>query len=145
MLLINMKKLLMIIVPPFVGFFIFFTAIRYSSIYFTLRMDEMGGGEIRSFMAYYRYMLPLLFVIGLLTQVLVIVPVWNNMRINPAGNRVNALIDLVFICLVFALGISYIIWDPATPFSGFIKLAGFMCGVQLVYWIINITTLYIID
>src|SRR4051812_2278121 len=140
-----MKKLLKVVLPPLIGFFIFFTAIRYSSLYFTLRMDEMGGGEVRSFMAYYRYMLPLLFVVALLTQLLVIVPLWNKMLINPAGNRLNALIDLVFICLVFALGVSYVIWDPATPFSNFIKLAGFMCAVQLVYWIINITTLYIIE
>jgi len=128
-----------------IGFFIFFTAIRYSSLYFTLRMDEMGGGEIRSFMAYYRYMLPLLFVIALLTQVLVIVPVWNNTWVNHVTSKVNAFVDLVFICLVFALGVSYVIWDPTTPFLNFIKLAGFMCAVQVVYWIINITTLYIIE
>jgi hypothetical protein len=140
-----MKKLLKVILPPLIGFFIFFTAIRYSSIYHTLRMDEMGGGEVRSFMAYYRYMLPLLFAIALLTQLLVIVPLWNKMLINPAGNRINALIDLIFICLVFALGVGYVIWDTTTPFSNFLKLAGFMCAVQLVYWIINITTLYIIE
>ncbi|MEO8886103.1 MAG: hypothetical protein ABI367_08580 [Mucilaginibacter sp.] len=140
-----MKKLLKSILPPLIGFFIYFTVIRYSGYYFTLKINEMGGGDIRSFMAYYRYMLPLLFVVAILTQLLVIVPVWDNAWVNHITSKINAFIDLVFICLVFALGISYIIWDTSSGFPHFIKLAEFMIGIQLVYWVINITTLYIIE
>ena len=105
----------------------------------------MGGGELHSLMLYYRYTLPLLLTIGVLTQLLVIVPIWDNAWVSTTGNKVNALIDLLFVCLVFALGISYVIWDTSTGIPRFFKLVEFMGSIQLVYWIINILILYTIE
>lgn len=139
-----MKKLLKVILPPFIGFFLYFIAIRYSSLYFTLQIDKMGVGDLKSFMAFYRYTLPLLFVVAVLTQLLVVVPVWNSMDKKTVADKINIIVDLCFICLVFALGISYSIWDPQHGIGNLVKLMGFMSAVQIVYWFINLLILYLL-
>lgn len=113
-------------------------------MYFTLQMDKLGVGDLKSFMAFYRYTLPLLFVVAVLTQLLVVMPVWNSMHNKTIADKINVIVDLCFICLVFAFGISYAIWDPVTGTNGLIKLAGFMTAVQLVYWFIDLLILYLL-
>lgn len=140
-----MKKLLKVILPPFIGFLLFFLAVRYSSIYFTLKIDQIGEGNLRSFMAYYRYVLPLLFAIAFLTQLLVIMPLWNKVLKKPLANRINATIDLFCVCVLFAFGISYAIWDKQDGLQHFVKLFEFMTGVQLAYWLIDLLILFLIE
>ncbi len=140
-----MKHLLRVILPPFIAFFLLFVAVRYSSLYFTLRIDKMGVGDLKSFMAFYRYTLPLLFIVGVLTQLLIIMPVWNSMEKKTLADKINIIVDLCFICLVFALGISYTIWDPARGIYNLVKLVGFMTAVQMVYWLINLLILYLFE
>lgn len=140
-----MKKLLKIFLPPFIGFFIFFVAVRYSSVYFDLKVDKMGLGDLKSFMAFYRYTLPLLFAVGALTQLLVVMPAWRMLRRKTAADKVNFIVDLCFICLAFAFGVSYAIWDPAAGVNKLVKLTGFMSAVQIVYWFINLMIMYLID
>jgi formate/nitrite transporter FocA (FNT family) len=139
-----MKKLLKVMLPPFIGFFLYFIAIRYSSLYFTLQIDKMGVGDLKSFMAFYRYTLPLLFVVAVLTQLLVVVPVWNSLDKKTVADKINIIVDLCFICLVFALGISYSIWDPQHGIGNLVKLVGFMSAVQIIYWFINLLILYLL-
>lgn len=98
----------------------------------------MGEGNLTSFMAFYRYMLPLLFTIAVLTQLLIIIPVFNSIKGKQKADKINAIIDLSFICFLFALGISYTISDLNSNFIHFIKLLIFMTSVQLVYWMINL-------
>ncbi|MDP9077527.1 MAG: hypothetical protein M3O71_08915 [Bacteroidota bacterium] len=140
-----MKHLLRVVLPPFIGIFIYFVAIRYSSLYFTLQIDKMGVGNLTSFMAFYRYTLPLLFLVAVLTQYVVIAPVWNGMEKKTIADKINVIIDLCFICLVFALGISYAIWEPQRGISNLVKLVGFMTAVQLGYWFINLLVLYLFE
>ena len=140
-----MRKLLKVVLPPFAGFFILFAAIRYSGYYFTLKPDEMGGGDLISFMSYYRYTLPLLFLDALLTQLLIAVPVWDRVIIKTAAHKVNALIDLIFVCVSFAFIISYIIWNKPDGVHRLMELAGFMTAVQLVYWLINLLVLTLLN
>ena len=105
----------------------------------------MGLGNLKSFMAFYRYTLPLLFFVAVLTQLLVIVPVWRSLVKKTAADRINLIIDLCFICFLFALGISYAIWDPQRGIHNLVKLVGFMSAVQVVYWLINLLILYLLE
>jgi hypothetical protein len=136
-----MTKLLKMLLPPFTGFAIFFLAVRYSTLYFTLKIDEMGEGNLTSFMAFYRYLLPLFFAVAALTQLLIINPVFDSLKGKPKANKVNAAIDLSFICFLFAFGISYAISDLHNNFIHFIKLLIFLTSVQLIYWAINLIIL----
>jgi hypothetical protein len=137
-----MRKLLKVLLPPFIGFGAYFLAIRYSSVYFTLRIDELGEGTIESFMAYFRYFLPLLFTVAVLTQFLIVVPVWDRVFLKSKAGKIISSLILCFICLLFAAGISYCIWDRQSSVYHVIKVCAFMTAVQLVYWTVNLFVLY---
>ncbi len=140
-----MRKFLKVFMPPLIGFTAFFLAVRYSSEYYTLRFDEMGEGTLRSFMAYYRYFWPLLFIVGLITQVLIIVPVWYRVKARSAGPKMLAFFILCIICLLFAVGISYIIWEKPSGWHHLIKLCIFMTAIQVIYWMMNILTMALLN
>lgn len=141
-----MRKFLMVILPPFIGIAGYFVAVRYSGVYFNLRTDEMGEGTIKSFMAYYRFFLPLLFVVAVLTQAVIVLPIWNKARhYQKFSSKLVDIISLVYICLLFSGGISYLITDPANDFHHFVHVGLFMTFVQLGYWMIDLLLLYLLS
>ncbi len=140
-----MKKLLKTLLPPFVGFAVYFTVIRYSSFYFSLRIDEMGEGNLLAFMAYYRYLLPLLFTVSVLTQLLMVIPVWDSVKGKSNAGKIWASVSLVIVCLLFAAGMSYAIWDKSDGVHHLFMLFSFMVAVQLVYWAINLFILRLLN
>ena len=105
----------------------------------------MGGGNLVSFMAFYRYLAPLLFTVAVLTQLLIIVPIWNWLLETPIAIKINAFIDLGFACVLFALAMSYPISYPQHNPDHFIKLTAFMSFVQLFYWGINLFILHLLE
>ncbi len=140
-----MRKLLKVLLPPFVGFAVYFIAIRYSSVYFTLRIDEMGEGTITAFMAYYRYFLPLLFTVAVLTQFLIVVPVWDRVFLKSNAGKIISLFVLCSICLLLAACISYCIWETQSGIWHLVKVIIFMTAVQLIYWFVNLFVLYLLN
>jgi hypothetical protein len=140
-----MKKLLKVLLPPFIGFFLYFIAIRYSSHYFDLTIGQIGTGTLMGFMAYYRYALPLLFVVAVLTQLLIVIPIWNSVLLKSAAGRFWAIFSFVFVCFMMAAALSYPIWDKATGIHHLLMVFLFMSAVQLFYWTINLITLIIIE
>jgi len=80
-----------------------------------------------------------------LTQLLVINPVWRMLRRKTAADRVNLIVDLFFICLTFSLGIAYAIWDRETGTGKLIGLTEFLLAVQAVYWMVNLLIMYLVD
>jgi hypothetical protein len=139
-----MRSLLKVILPPLVGFAAYFIAIRYSSVYFTLRIDEMGEGTITAFMAYYRYFLPLLFTVAMLTQFLIVVPIWDRVFLRSITGKLISLLILCLICVLFAAGISYAIWDKQSGVEHVERVCVFMTIVQLVYWTVDLCILHLL-
>ncbi|HWD89467.1 MAG TPA: hypothetical protein VG367_15150 [Mucilaginibacter sp.] len=139
-----MRKLLKVVIPPFVGFSLYFIAVRYSPYYFTLKPDEMGNGNLQSFMSYYRYCVPLLGVVGILTQLIIAVPVWDSISKKSVSAKWIAFFVLCVICFLLAAPIAYAMWDMRYR-EHLVKLWVFMTAVQIAYWMINIVLLYIID
>jgi glucan phosphoethanolaminetransferase (alkaline phosphatase superfamily) len=139
-----MRKLLKVVLPPLVGFAAYFVAVRYSSVYFTLRIDEMGEGTITAFMAYFRYFMPLLLAVAILTQLLIVVPIWDRVFLRSRTGKFVSLLILYLICMLFAAGISYIIWDKPSGVNHLFKEITFMTSVQLVYWAVNLVILYLL-
>ena len=140
-----MKKLLKVILPPFVGFSLYFIGIRYSPDYFDLNIGEIGTGTLTGFMAFYKLALPLLFVIALLTQLLIVIPIWNKVIIKTTSGMIWSFSLIILVCLLLAASISYLIWDKTTGTGTLIKTFMFMIIVQMVYWVINFITLTIIE
>jgi hypothetical protein len=140
-----MKALTKILLPPFVAFAVFFVAaVFYSSNFTPVRMVT-GEATIISFVKFYRVALPLLFADVILIQLLMILPVWDGIHIGSWVLKTIAAVDLLFICLLIALGISYAIWDPPTGAARFDKIFVFITSVQVVYWAINLFILYLLE
>jgi hypothetical protein len=140
-----MKKLVKVILPPFIGFAIYFVAIRYNALYFTLRTDQMGQGNLASYMAFFKYLMPLLFVVAVLTQLLIINPVAYYVSHKNRTVKIWAILVLILVCMLFAAGISYAIWDENGTLWHLTKTFGFMTVIQLIYWLINLFTLGLWD
>jgi hypothetical protein len=138
-------KFLKVILPPLIGFALYFLMVRYSGVYFNLQIGDIGEGTVEGFMAYYRYSLPLLLVVGMLTQLLIVLPLWERARRYQSSiAKVADMIGLLFICVLFAAGISYMISDPMHNFHLFVNTALFMTAVQVGYWIVNFLILFLL-
>ena len=105
----------------------------------------MGEGNLLAFMAYYRYLLPLLFTVSVLTQLLIIIPIWRNVINKSATGKIWVAVCLVVVCLLFAAGMSYAIWDKHDGVHHLLMLFSFMTAVQLVYWVINLFILRLLS
>ena len=142
-----MKNLLKVILPPLIGFLILFCAGQLGYDYFTTAGNQVGSATISSLIDFfgYVYILPMLFIVALLTQLLIVVPTWNGSMHKPGVVLLNAIVDLVFVCLIFALGISYAILDRPDGAAYLVKLVAFNTVTQLVYWLINLFVLLLLE
>jgi hypothetical protein len=140
-----MKKLLSVLLPPFVGFAAYFVAVRYSPFYFSLRIDEMGKGNLMAFMSFYRYTLPLLFTVAVLTQLLIVIPIWRGLKEKSTSGKIWEAVSLMFVCALFAAGISYAIWDKESGTHHLMALFCFLTAVQLAYWLVNLCILKLLS
>ncbi|WP_259070622.1 hypothetical protein HDF24_17260 [Mucilaginibacter sp. X4EP1] len=140
-----MKKLLKILLPPFAGFSLYFLGVRYNPEYFDLNIGDIGSGGLAGFMAYYKFTLPLLFTVAVLTQLLIVIPIWNGVLNRSATRKWVAFISLILTCVLFAGGISYLIWDEPTGRHHLVVVFLFMLAVQLVYWFIDLFVLFLLE
>ena len=140
-----MKKLLKIFLPPFIGFLVFSVIINGGTLYTRLSAKDLGLDTLQSFTAFYRYTMPLLFVVAVLTQILIVIPVWRHVAEKTWADRINMIVDLCFVCGIFALGIGYAIWDTQSGTHILIKLVAMLLGIQLAYWFINLLVLFVLD
>jgi hypothetical protein len=140
-----MKKLLKVLLPPLTGFVIYFLMVRFNASYFSLRIDEMGEGTLRAFMVFYKYACPLLFIIALLTQLLIINPIWNHVAHKALTGKLLASAILILVCILFAAGITYAISDTTDSVHHRLMLFGFMMLVQLAYWVVDLGILLLLN
>jgi len=139
-----MKKLLKILIPPFIALSVYFIAVRYSPFYFELKPNKMGDGNLESFMSYYRYVLPLIFLTAILTQVLIFIPIWDKVIERSFRAKLIAFLSVCLVCLVLSAAVAYAMWDNYSR-KHLINLCIFMTGVQVIYWLMNIFVMYLID
>jgi hypothetical protein len=140
-----MKKLLKILLPPLAGFIIFAALIKFGPLARHIGgLPDIGNETLYGLMDYFKIFSPLLFLTALLTQLLIIMPLWR--KILSGAHRMMHI--LIFVCVtttILSAGISYLIWDSATGKGHLISIFLFMSAVQAFYWLINFGVLYLID
>jgi len=138
-------RFLKIILPPLVAFAIFAILISYNPLDFSISgLGDIGDGSRSGLIAYFKIFAPLQFIIAILTQHLIILPLWDRiLRRHQIAFTVFTCISIV--CLLAASTIGYIIWDRAAGTERLIKIVIFMTGVQIIYWAINFLTLVAMD
>jgi len=124
--------------PPFVAFAVFAVMVVLQSFVHPMHLGDMGQGNMHAFKACFYYCWPLYFIVALLTQGLIIVPVWEGSDgKRSALGKFNVFIFTCLVCLIFALGIAYIIWDRSTSHWHLVALAWDMYCIQIAYWAMN--------
>ena len=139
-----MKAFLKVFLPPLIAFAIFAAETKVDSLYHEMRFELISEGTFHSLMAYFYYFGPLLFIVALLTQYVIVLPVWRRVK-HKKGARVTMLILLAFICLAFSVAVSYLMWGSVEYLHNWFDSCLIMMGVQTGYWLIDLLTLYLLD
>jgi hypothetical protein len=140
-----MKKLLKIILPPLTAFFIFWIFIRFRPLAKHIGgLPDIGNETLYGLMDYFKLFTPLLFLTALLTQLLIIIPLWRKI-LSKAHHLMHIMSFVCSVTTVLSAIISYVIWDNATGVGHLFVIFLFMAAVQAVYWLINFSVLYWMD
>ena len=126
-----------VFLPPFAGFVVFALIVLLQSIVFPIHLGDMGKGNLHAFMACFYYCWPLYFITALLTQYLIVLPIWVAAHSWSMVGKDAAVTATALLCALFAGGISYIIWDKQTGWLHLANMATLMLLIQLTYWVIN--------
>jgi hypothetical protein len=138
-------RFLKVIVPPLVAFFVFAVVIKYNPLHHSFEgLSDIGDGSAAGLIAYYKIFAPFQFVIAVLTQYLIILPLWDKILVRHKA-AIGIFIGITIVCLIAAGGIAYMIWDRAVGTEHLIHIGLFMTGVQLFYWLVNFLVLLLLD
>ena len=130
--------------PPFIAFAVFAIIVIFKSLILAFNIGGMGEGNIRAFMACFYYFGLLYFMVALLTQYLIIVPVWNAVVSKSITAKFITAIIIGLVCAIFSVAIAYIIWDPADGRGKLTGLFTLMTIIQLAYWALNFLVMALI-
>ena len=134
-----MRSLLKAFLPTFILFSIFARITAVDDLHRNLH-DGLTQITLPGLMLYFSYLAPLLYAILFLTQLLIIMPMWNR-----ADNKIKVAIPVSIASLLHSLGISYIIWDSASGISGLFSSIIILFLLQMVYWVLNLFMLFLMD
>ena len=138
-------KLLKVLLPVLIDFGVFWVVVYINMPNHPMRIGEIGNGNLYSLMAYFSLFWGLLLADGILTQYLIIIPLWNWVKHKGALARFIAGACIALVCILFAGALSYIIWLPEDGYGPLLSFWWYMAEIQGVYWIVNFVVLYLLD
>lgn len=139
-----MKTLLKLLLPTLIPFVIFarYTALDEAHKHISGQLTEIS---LNSLMYYFRYSAPVLCVILLLTQYVIIIPIWNSLNAKLWKAVVFTLIWVLLATALLSAGVSYVVWDQSLGSSTLNSSIKTLFAIQALYWLVNIIILLIID
>lgn len=139
-----LKYFIKIILPPLFAFWAFALFIKFTAFFHYVDTKSIGEDSVYGLIAYYKIFALGQIAIAELTQFLIVMPLWNKILAKPRA-AITIFSIMLLVCLIFAFGLAYIIWDPVTKIGHLLDIGLFMTGVQLFYWILNFLLLYLLD
>jgi hypothetical protein len=133
-----MKLLIKTFIPTFVLFSIFARITALDNLHRNIN-GEADAISLQSLMLYFSYFAPLLYAVLFLTQLLIIVPVWNKLL-----NKGRMIFSVLGASLILSIAISYIAWGPENGYKTLLISVGTLFIVQAIYWALNLFMLYLI-
>ncbi|MES2278814.1 MAG: hypothetical protein V4592_22475 [Bacteroidota bacterium] len=138
-------RFLKVIIPPLIAFWLFAVIIKYNPLHHSFEgLSDIGDGSASGLITYYKIFAPFQFIIAVLTQYLIILPLWDKILARHKA-AIGIFIGMLLVCVIAAGGIAYMIWDRAIGTEHLIHIGLFMTGVQLFYWVINFLVLFLFD
>jgi hypothetical protein len=136
-------KIIRSLIPPLLGIITEFALLIIDAMVSNNRVSLFG--LITSDTSLYLYFLPAVYLIAVIIQFTLVFYFWKR-YIN--SRKVWGLTIVQFILVLSVIGgfvFGYLFWEPQFGFRDLLK-GSFYCGAAfLVYWAVNLTTLYLID
>jgi hypothetical protein len=128
-----------------IAFLVFATLVKYGPLAKHIGgLAEIGNETLFGLMDYFKIFTPLLFLTALLTQLLIVMPLWRGI-LNKPHRLWATIIGVCLFTIALSAGVSYVIWDNATGTHHLFIIFLFISGVQVFYWLINFGVLFLID
>nr|MBB6234702.1 hypothetical protein [Mucilaginibacter sp. FT3.2] len=115
-----------------------------SAYAYAMQPGDMGEGSVHAFMACFYYCWPLYFLCAILTQWIVIVPLWEAFVLQSANGALVTFGLVGVACIGAALGVASIISDDQSGYNNLIGLATIMLFIQLAYWGVNFFIMFLV-
>jgi predicted permease len=123
----------------------FAAIIKYNPLHHNFEgLSDIGEGSASGLISYYKIFAPLQFIIAVLTQYLIIMPLWDRI-LRKHKSAFTVFTCVILVCAIAAAGLSYVIWDRTMGAEHLKHITLFMTGVQVLYWAINFLMLAILD
>lgn len=133
-----MKKFAKIFLPVLAGLFVLFIASEIQRYSRPLN-ESQAEIDIWSFVG------PILFILFSLIQWVIVLPIWNK-TILKFHNILLSVIGIVLVfCMLSGLIVGYFFWQKQLGLHDLLMSTLIMTGIQQLYWVANILTLYYID
>ena len=133
-----------VFLPPLVAFIGFAAFVIVSALAHPMQLSDMGEGNVHAFMACFYYCWPLYFTVAILTQWIIIVPVWNAFVLRSASAALITVSVVAAVCTLAAGSVAYAIWDEQSGYDSLIGLTTIMLFIQLAYWAVNFFILFLV-
>lgn len=133
-----------VFLPPLIAFMGFAVFVIVSAYAHAMQLGDMGEGSVHAFMACYYYCWPLYFLCAILTQWIVIVPIWEAFVLRSATGALVTFASVTVACIGAALGAANIISDDQSGYNNLISLATIMLFIQLAYWGVNFFIMFLV-
>ncbi len=138
-----MRKALKVFLPVLAGLSLPFIYDRIDSFLSPPNPEDYGDGGMLSLWAFSHIMFPITILVLCVFQKTIIIPLYNKVTVKQNFTMTKILINVIIICVVFGLIFGYIFWEPRFGLHDLIISVCIMTGLQLIYWISNILTLYL--
>jgi hypothetical protein len=132
------------LLPPLIAFMGFAVFVIVSAYANAMQLGDMGEGSVHAFMACFYYCWPLYFICAILTQWIVIVPVWEAYVLHSANGALVTFVLVAVACIAAALGVANIINNDQEGYNNLIDLATIMLFIQLAYWGVNFFIMFLV-
>lgn len=133
-----------VFLPPLIAFMGFAAFVIVSALGRTMQLSDMGEGNVHAFMACFYYCWPLYFIVAILTQWIIIVPVWEAFVLRSATAALVTFIMVAIVCAGAAGGVAYAIWDEQSGYGNLTGLTTIMLLIQLAYWAVNFFIMFLV-
>ena len=134
-----MKLLVRCFIPTFTLFSLFARVTKLDELHRHLP-GAVTEISLPALMLYFSYMSPVIYAILVLTQLLILLPLYDKAGIKFKSLLIPAIVTGAILSFI----ISYIIWD-GTAFLSLIRSVYTLFSLQMIYWSFNIIILFIID
>ena len=138
-----LRAVLRIAISTFIPFVLF---AKIENTFIPYRENLLPGGEVTIYdlKMLFSLTMPVLFAMACVIQYVLVIPVWDRLttkRIHPVVGTIGILVLIAGI----SFGLGYLAWERPSGASILVRSIKVLALTQLLYWILDFSTLFLLD